>query len=229
MRRKIQLVIVLLILLGVVAAAGKLSSYVTSDKIKKGEVQVVLDPGHGGRDPGKVGTDGTLEKDINLSIAKKVKVRLEENDITVIMTREKDAGLYSKSSDNKKVEDLKKRVNMINETQPALTVSIHQNSYSDTSVKGAQVFYYSHSKVSKVIAESMQEALRTVDESNKRQAKADSSYYMLKKTEVPTIIVECGFLSNAEDTARLNDEEYQDAMAAAICDGIIETLETMEE
>jgi len=229
MRRKFQLVIVLLILLGVVAAAGKLSSYVTSEKVKKEEVQVVLDPGHGGRDPGKVGTDGTSEKDINLSIAKKVKARLEENDITVIMTREKDSGLYSEDTDNKKAEDLKERVNLINETQPALTVSIHQNSYSDVSVKGAQVFYYSHSKVSKAIADTMQEALRAADEDNTRQAKADATYYLLKKTEVPTIIVECGFLSNAEDTARLNDEEYQDAMAAAICDGIIEALETMEE
>jgi len=228
MRRKIELIAVLLILIGIIAAAGKLSNYVTSDKVKKEEVQVILDPGHGGWDPGKVAVDDTLEKDINLAIAKKVETKLKKNGITVVMTREDDNGLYSENASNKKAEDMKKRVEMINDSQPVLVVSIHQNSYSDASVKGAQVFYYSSSKESKKIAESMQELLREVDEGNTRQAKADSTYYMLKKTEVPTIIVECGFLSNAEDVAKLKDKTYQDDMAETICKGIIESLALLD-
>jgi len=229
MRRKIELVAVLLLLIGVIAAAGKISSYVTSDKVSKSDVQVVIDPGHGGRDPGKVAIDDTLEKDINLAIAKMVVSKLEDQGITVLMTREDDSGLYSENASNKKAEDMKNRVEIINRAKPSLVVSIHQNSYSDASVKGAQVFYYTHSKESKAIAENMQEKMRKVDEGNTKQAKADGTYYMLKKTKVPTIIVECGFLSNAEDAARLNDAVYQEEMAAAICKGIVESLKSAEK
>lgn len=141
-------------------------------------------------DPGKVAADKTEEKDINLAISKKLESKLKENGISVLMTREDDSGLYDENSTNKKAEDMKKRVEIINESKPTLVVSIHQNSYTDPSVKGAQVFYYTHSDASKKIAEDMQELLREVDTGNTRQAKADSTYYMLKKTEVPTVIIE---------------------------------------
>ncbi|MGL6197346.1 MAG: N-acetylmuramoyl-L-alanine amidase [Lachnospiraceae bacterium] len=229
MRRKIELIVVLLLLIGVIAAAGKLSNYVTSDKVKAETVQVVIDPGHGGMDPGKVAGDETKEKDINLAISKKLESKLKENGISVLMTREEDSGLYDEDSSNKKAEDMKRRVEIINESKPSLVVSIHQNSYTDPSVKGAQVFYYTHSDTSKKIAEDMQELLREVDTGNTRQAKADSTYYMLKKTEVPTVIIECGFMSNAEDAAKLKEEDYQQDMADIICEGIIASLEELEE
>jgi len=186
-------------------------------------------PAHGGFDPGKVTANGTEEKDINLEIAKKLESKLKENGITVLMTREDDSGLYDEDSSNKKAEDMKSRVDLINETKPVLAVSIHQNSYTDASVKGAQVFYYTHSDTSKKIAEDMQELLREVDTGNTRQAKADSTYYMLKKTEVPTVIIECGFLTNAVDAAKLQEEAYQQDMADIICEGIIASLSELEE
>ena len=134
------------------------------------------------------------------------------------MTREGDV------MEDTKLEDMKKRVALINKTKPVITVSIHQNSYSDPNVKGAQVFYYTNSEVSKEAASLMQEELKKVDMENTRQIKSNSDFYMLKKTEVPTIIVECGFLSNPGEAEKLITDEYQEQMAEAICDGILTWL-----
>lgn len=185
---------------------------------------VVIDAGHGGKDPGKVGINNTLEKDINLIISEKVKLCLEEKGVKVIMTRADENGL----SDSK-IEDLKTRVSVINENNPILAVSIHQNSYTDESVKGAQVFYFTHSEKGKKAAEIMQTALLDVNPENHRQAKANDTYYMLKKTQTPVIIVECGFLSNYEEAERLNTEEYQQKMADAITKGILEYISQGEK
>ena len=215
LRRKIELCMTLLLLLGMIIVSRKLSQLVTSENVQAGKDIVVIDAGHGGHDPGKVGVNDALEKDINLQIAQKVKTYLEKNGIQVIMTREDDV------MEDTKLEDMKKRVALINEIKPAITVSIHQNSYSDASVKGAQVFYYAGSEVSKEVASLMQEELRKVDTENTRQIKSNSDFYMLKKTEVPTIIVECGFLSNPGEAEKLTSEEYQEEMAQAICNGIM--------
>lgn len=162
--------------------------------------------------------NNALEKDINLQIAQRVKTHLEKNGLQVIMTREDDV------MEDTKLEDMKKRVALINKIKPTITVSIHQNSYSDASIKGAQVFYYRDSEVSKGAAEIMQEELRKVDTENTRQIKSNSDFYMLKKTEVPTIIVECGFLSHPGEAEQLVSEEYQENMAQAICSGIMTWL-----
>ena len=215
LRRKIELCMTLLLLLGMIIVSRKLSQLVTSENVQAGKDIVVIDAGHGGHDPGKVGVNDALEKDINLQIAQKVKTYLEKNGIQVIMTREDDV------MEDTKLEDMKKRVALINEIKPAITVSIHQNSYSDASVKGAQVFYYAGSEVSKGAASLMQEEMRKVDTENTRQIKSNSDFYMLKKTEVPTIIVECGFLSNPGEAEKLTSEEYQEEMAQAICNGIM--------
>jgi N-acetylmuramoyl-L-alanine amidase len=208
----------LLLLVGMIIVSKKLSQLVTSENVQAQKEVVVIDAGHGGHDPGKVGVNDALEKDINLQIAKKVEKHLEKNGIEVVMTREDDV------MEDTKLEDMKKRVALINKTKPAITVSIHQNSYSDPGVKGAQVFYYVSSDVSQEAASLMQEVLRKVDAENTRQIKSNSDFYMLKKTEVPTIIVECGFLSNPGEAEKLVSEEYQEQMAQAICSGIMTWL-----
>lgn len=218
MKRKIELCMTLLLLVGMIIASRKLSQLVTSDNVETRKDIVVIDAGHGGEDPGKVGVNGALEKDINLQIAKKVKQYLEKNGIQVVMTREEDTAEESKRG------DMENRVDLINEVKPVITVSIHQNSYSDTGIKGAQVFYYTNSDVSKEAATMMQEELRTVDSENTRQIKSNDTFYMLKKTEVPTIIVECGFLSNKEEAEKLVTEEYQQQMAEAIGAGTLKWL-----
>lgn len=194
----------------------------TEDDKKTDRLLVVIDAGHGGIDPGKVGINRTLEKDVNLAIAKKVKRYLELSDVEVIMTREGEGGLYRAEDSNKKVQDMKNRVALIDSSGADLAVSIHQNSYSEEYVKGAQVFYYATSLQGKAMAEIMQKTMaETLDKENHREAKANDSYYLLKKTQTPIIIAECGFLSNAGEAELLTQEAYQDRVAWAIHLGIL--------
>ncbi len=197
-----------------------------SDTPKKGEkLTIAVDAGHGGRDPGKVGINGALEKDINLSIALKLRDLLELNDINVIMIREDDSGLYSESDSNKKAVDMRKRVDIINNSDAVLAISIHQNSFTQESIKGAQVFYFTGSQGGKEFAEVMQDQLKkSLQDGNKRLAKANDSYYMLKKTRCPIVIVECGYLSNSSQAALLIDENYQEKLAWAIHLGLLSYL-----
>lgn len=186
---------------------------------------IVIDAGHGGSDPGKIGINKVLEKEINLKIAEKLKTFLEMEDIQVVMTRETDAGLESADASNKKADDMRKRCQVIDDANPCFTVSIHQNSYHEEAIKGAQVFYYEQSEEGKQIAECIQKHLiDQVDNSNKRVAKANGSYYLLRKTQQPTVIVECGFLSNYEEAEKLNDDYYQEKLAWAIHMAIMELL-----
>lgn len=187
----------------------------SQNKLEKGQKKavVLIDPGHGGVDPGKVGQDDVLEKDINLKIALKLKTFLEENDISVYMTREEDRGLYDEGASNKKTQDLKRRVAMIEDIKPDLSVSIHQNSFPDSSVKGAQTFYFTSSKEGKELAETIQEELTNLPGGVKRQAKGNAEYYLLKKASGLVVIVECGFITNKEEIKKLCDEYYQEQVA----------------
>ncbi|OUP15809.1 N-acetylmuramoyl-L-alanine amidase [Lachnoclostridium sp. An196] len=207
--------------------AGRGWEMALGERVTEGTDQkvVVVDAGHGGRDPGKVGVDGCLEKDLNLEIAKKVQAILEQQDIKVIMIRDTDKGLYEEQTSNKKVQDMKNRCALINETEPDCVVSIHQNSYHEEYVSGAQVFYYSSSAEGEALAEALQsELISYADPENHRQAKANDSYYLLKKTEAPIAIVECGFLSNWEEAAKLQDDGYQSRVAWAVSMGILTYL-----
>ena len=142
-KRKIELAMMLLVLIAAFFASKKAVSLVSSNM---GEAKtVVIDVGHGGEDPGKVGIDGVLEKELNLQIAEKVRNKLESSGYRVVMTRETDVGLYEEGTSNKKAQDLQNRCKIIEETDPVCTVSIHQNSYTDSAVCGPQVFYYTHS------------------------------------------------------------------------------------
>lgn len=205
------------------------SNRVLPQRTGKEKPCVVIDAGHGGADPGKVGVDGSLEKDINLKIAEKLALFLTAADVDVVLTRTTDEGLYDENVSNKKVQDMKNRVALIEEKKPALTVSIHQNSYHEEYVHGAQVFYYEGSEESREIAERMQQVLtEQIDPDNARQAKANSSYYLLKKTSTPIIIVECGFLSNYEEAQKLSTEVYQEKTAWAIHLAILNYLKGAE-
>lgn len=190
---------------------------VISDRVEEKTITIVIDPGHGGRDPGKIGVNNVKEKDVNLSIALKLKTLLEQNDIKVVMTREEDVGLYSEGISNKKRADLNERVRIIKDNGADLAVSIHQNSYPEEYVKGAQVFYYTESQQGKLLAETIQaQIIETIADGNHRKAKPNNNYYMITRTECPLVIVECGFLSNIRESALLVEENYQEKMAYAI-------------
>ena len=226
-KEHLELIMSVALILCAFLLAGRGWEMALGERVTEGTDQkvVVVDAGHGGRDPGKVGVDGCLEKDLNLEIAKKVQAILEQQDIKVIMIRDTDKGLYEEQTSNKKVQDMKNRCALINETEPDCVVSIHQNSYHEEYVSGAQVFYYSSSAEGKALAEALQnELVSYADPKNHRQAKANDSYYLLKKTEAPIAIVECGFLSNWEEAAKLQDDGYQSRIAWAVSMGILTYL-----
>ncbi|WP_373218120.1 N-acetylmuramoyl-L-alanine amidase [Ruminococcus sp. 5_1_39BFAA] len=200
--------------------AANVSKEMNSEKV------IVVDAGHGGMDPGMIGVGGLEEKGINLSIALKLKEELEKRDFTVVMTRSEDVGLYDKDSNNKKAQDLQKRISIIQETEPLLSVSIHQNSYQDPSVKGPQVFYYKDSIEGEKLAKILQEELNTgLSVARPRIEKGNTTYYLLKRSPGILNIIECGFLTNQEEASLLQQEEYQQQVAQAIADGISQYLD----
>lgn len=188
---------------------------------------VCIDSGHGGNDPGKVGVDGSLEKDINLQIALQLKSYLEASDVKVVMTRDDDRGLYEDGDSHKKMADMRNRCALIDEAKPDLVVSIHQNSYHEEGISGGQVFYYKDSQKGKRLAELLQKRFDFVlGEKNTRKAKPNGNYYLLLHVKQPIVIVECGFLSNWKESAALKTEEYQNRLAWTIYMGIMEYLNT---
>ncbi len=228
-QKLMSMVMAALLLAAMLAVGREAAVYVTAEspsvKVEKALPCVVIDAGHGGSDPGKVGINGVLEKDLNLEIALLVKKFLEAEDVKVVLTREDEGGLYDADASNKKVQDMKRRVELIDRTAPVLAVSIHQNSYPEESVHGSQVFYYTDSVEGRKLAEILQEELtEKADPDNKRQIKANDSYYLLKKTDTPIVIVECGFLSNSAEAEKLCTDSYQERLAWAIHMGIIRYL-----
>lgn len=199
---------------------------IPEDNGEKKTWTIILDPGHGGNDPGKIGVNDVLEKDINLNIALYLQEYLIGEGIQVIMTRTTDTGLYSEDASNKKAEDMKNRVALIGENDADLLVSIHQNSYTQEQYAGAQVFYYTGSQEGQLLACCVQESLISgADPQNHRQAKENSDYYLLKKSSVPAIICECGFLSNREECEKLSTPEYQKRIAQSISQGICQYIQ----
>lgn len=208
-------------LLCLTAAAALYSRYglPAFSSTRSGKI-IVIDVGHGGNDPGKVSATGVEEKDVNLQIAMYLKEYLAAQDYTVYLTRETDCGLYDENVSKKKTSDLNNRIRFFKEKNAGFVVSIHQNSYPDTIQHGAQTFYFTGSETGKAFAETIQESLLQFDETNTRKAKASNTYYLLKHSSVPSVIVECGFLSNPDETMKLTDSNYQKELAYAIGIGI---------
>ena len=190
-------------------------------KENTGSKLILVDPGHGESDPGMIGVGGLEEKGINLSVSLLLKDSLESRGYSVVMTRDTDKGLYDASSNNKKAQDMQRRVALISEKTPLLSVSIHQNSYQDASVHGPQVFYYESSEEGRKLATAIQNSLNEKLEVDRpREVKGNTSYYLLKRSQGTLVIVECGFLTNPEEAEKLQTEEYQKKVADAVADGI---------
>jgi len=215
-----------LVLLAVVSLLAKRTDLLAVTAPAEQKKVVALDAGHGGMDSGKVAVNNVLEKDINLKIVYFLKAALEEQGVTVVLTREDEEGLYQESDSNKKLADMRKRCEIIEKSGCAVAISIHQNSYHEESVSGPQVFYYATSIKGKEIADIIQRRLvEELKPKKTRAAKPNDNYYLLKNVSCPIVIVECGFLSNWEETELLCTEEYQKKVAETIAEGIIEYLE----
>lgn len=186
---------------------------------------IMIDAGHGAADSGKVGINGALEKDINLAIAGMLKDYLEQYNIRAIMSRSTDAPLYQETDGNKKLADMKARIRKMEEHQVQYLVSIHQNSYSQESVKGAQVFYYADSVEGKKLAQAIQNGFDyALGSENTRKIKGNKDYYLLVHSPAVAVICECGFLSNREEAQKLTTVEYQEKLAVSIGKGILNYL-----
>lgn len=195
---------------------------------KKGTV--VIDPGHGGEDGGSVGAGGELEKDLNLAIALELKKDLERHFFDVVLIRDGDYSVGDQSLSTvaqRKKSDIRKRVEAVENAGECILISIHQNHFSDGRYSGAQMFYSPVDPESARLAESIrQNVVAQLQPENHRECKeAGNDIFLLSHVHVPAVLVECGFLSNAEETRKLCTPEYQKAMAAAIYNGLIDYLQ----
>lgn len=182
-----------------------------------------LQSAHGGDDPGKIGVNKEKEKDVNLAISKKLFQVLNEQGYKVVLTRSEDVVLGDGDKFSK-ISDLNKRCEIINnayeENNKCIMVSIHQNSFTQTSVHGAQSFYFQRSEQSKLLGETLQKILNEKVNEKEKKAKPNDSYYILINSKCPGIIVECGFLSNSDEATKLTNETYQKELAEILSEGI---------
>lgn len=196
---------------------------------------IVIDAGHGGFDGGAVSKRGMAEKDINLAIALELQRLAEQDGWNVVMTRTEDVSLNDTGDERRRIrtlktEDLRRRKELIDRTKPVLAVSIHLNSFQeDPSVRGAQTFYPSRASEETIVEESSRLAkaiqenlIRGLDDGTKREALGKKDVLLLKNPTVPTVIVECGFLSNSNDEENLKNPEFQAKLSEFIYNGILE-------
>ncbi len=235
--KKLELFMSLVLLMSVTLIACNMNKVVESESVNETETEntkngkvVVIDAGHGGADPGKVGVNEAKEKDVNLAIAKELRVVLEAAGFDVVMTRDEDIVL-SGNGKFSKVGDLNTRCKIINEAydknNQCVLISIHQNSFSSESVHGAQAFYYQRSENSLKLAEILQNKLNEkVNTEKPKKAKPNDSYYMLINSKCPGVIIECGFLSNYEEANKLITREYQRQLSEFIRDCLKEYFQT---
>ena len=210
---------------GIGAIIGLTCGSAAASVSSAGEKVIVIDAGHGGIDAGVLGVKtGEKESDINLAIAKQLKGYFTDAGFTVVMTRKTNAGLYGSANSGFKMRDMKKRKQIIEDCKADIVISVHQNSCPIPSRRGGTVFFDKSSKSGKALADAIQAELNSLEECVKKNDALAGDYYMLKCTDNPSVIVECGFLTNAEDDRLLNTEEYRDKVAYAIFKGAISSF-----
>lgn len=190
---------------------------------------VIIDPGHGGIDGGAVGKTGTIEDNINLAIAIKLRRLIEQAGGVALMIREDDTGLYAEGQRirDKKNEDLRNRFKQLNNSDADIFISIHLNSFPQSQYYGSQTFYKTGDENSKKLAEYIQAELLTImDRGNKREAKPKKDLYLFKGNTTPGVLVECGFLSNHEEEQLLKQDHYQEKLAWCMFSGLVRYFET---
>jgi len=218
--KKLVLIIAIILLSGVLLVTEAVLKGFDDD-----EIIVFIDSGHGGSDGGAIGSDGTYEKDIVLSISLRVKELCENSGFKVLMTRDKDYDLAPKGSRNKKRDDIHKRVEMINDSNADFYLSIHANSFPSKNVWGAQTFYKQNESLSRDLAVCIQNSIVENLQNTKRVAKMINEVYLIDHVKIPGVLVEVGFLSNINELSLLKTNTYQQQVAMAIYLGLCEFLE----
>ena len=218
--KKKYIIIALALLL---AASTVLVLSTTSASIPNKSYTIVIDPGHGGIDGGSVGVSGQDENYLNLEYSLCLKEILTDAGVNVIMTRTNLNGLYSIFSDNKKLDDMKKRKDIVTKSKADMVLSIHMNSFPLKSARGAQVFYKKDSVSGEKLAENIQEVfIKTLPNAKPEPAVGD--YYMLNEFEIPSVIIECGYISNEEEEQLILQEDYKKLVCLSIFAGVLKFL-----
>ena len=196
-----------------------------SDFSKEKRINLVIDAGHGGADAGTIGVDGTKEKGINLSIAQKLYDFSMVSGVSSFLVRDGDYLVYGEN-DDKTRSDLYKRLDYINSINNSLLISIHQNHFEEESEWGMQIWYSPNDSKSPILADKILNITKqNLQPENKRLNKpSDNSYYILYKASVPSVMVECGFMSNTEENLKLQNEKYQKELAYSIMLGLNEYI-----
>lgn len=194
---------------------------------KKGTI--VVDAGHGGEDGGATGVHGEAEKDINLAVALELRRLLEQHQFQVVMVRDWDTDLSDKTLATvaqRKRSDLQQRLRLVEASGDCIILSIHQNFFTESQYSGAQIFYSENDPRSERLAEAIRASIvESLQPENTRQNKVGEGVYLLEQCQVPAVLVECGFLSNPGEAAKLADADYQKQMAQAIYNGLVRWLE----
>lgn len=189
---------------------------------------VIIDAGHGGVDGGTTSCTGVLESHINLEIALRLNDLMHLLGVNTKMIRTTDCSVYTQGNTiaAKKVSDLKQRVSIVNETQNALLVSIHQNYFSQSQYSGAQVFYADNENSKLLAGQVQKQIVNTINNGSKRTAKKASGIYLMEKVNATGILVECGFLSNPQEEALLRDADYQQKLCIVLSCAVLDFIES---
>lgn len=194
---------------------------------------IVLDAGHGGLDSGAVGKSGLLEKDVNLSVVKKLASMLKMSGFEVVLTRNEDISIYDPGVEgirNQKLSDMDNRLEIVQKYPDSIFLCIHQNNYTDPQYFGGQMFYNNNNPDNRTLAQIMQNRFATLQPGNDREIKlSGEELFLLKSNPNPSLLIECGFLSNPKEEALLATDEYRQQTAFTIYSGLIEFLEATSE
>ncbi len=195
---------------------------------------IIIDAGHGGEDGGTQSSDGTLEKKINLEISYKINNLLISRGFKTVMTREGDYMIYDETASTqreKKVSDIQNRMKIVEENSDCILLSVHQNYFGESKYSGTQVFYSKNNPDSKILADEIQmSVVSALQPDNTRQIKeTGTDIYLLYHSQVPSVMVECGFMSNEAEAEKLKDEDYQQKISEAITEGLVRYIERRNE
>ena len=233
-KRSIKLTLSMIACFAVLGVCARLTERTLPTNVPAAEKPViVLDAGHGGLDSGAVGKSGVLEKDVNLSIVKALRDMLEVSGFEVVLTRDEDISIYDAGVEgirNQKLSDMDNRLEIVQSYPDSIFLCIHQNNYTDPQYFGGQMFYNNNNPDNRTLAQIMQARFAQLQPGNDREIKlSGDELFLLKSNKNPSLMIECGFLSNPEEEAKLATEEYQQQLAFTIYSGVLEYVDAVSE
>lgn len=233
-KRSVKLTLGMLGCVAVLALGARLTEDVVPASAELDDRPViVLDAGHGGLDSGAVGKSGVLEKDVNLSVVKHLREMLELSGFQVVVTRDEDISIYDAGVEgirNQKLSDMDNRLEIVQSYPDSIFLCIHQNNYTDPAYFGGQMFYNDNNPDNRTLAQIMQNRFAMLQEGNDREIKlSGDELFLLKDNTNPSLMIECGFLSNPEEEAKLATTEYQQKIAFSIYCGVLEFIDATTE